>query len=110
MERHVDTRQGNGSKASLKLDIAFGLLLLLSLFVARFDYVAEHLLHFFNRICLRQLGKNKSWNQCELRNYTDLGDVNLLNLDKVQDVSHGLKGNKLPSADVLLALEGSVST
>lgn len=90
MERHVDTRQRNGSKASLKLDVAFCLLLLLSLFVTGFDYVAEHLLHFLNRICFRQLGKNKLWNQCELRNDTDLRNVNLLNLDEVQDVGHGL--------------------
>ena len=48
IERHVDTRQGNGSKASLQLNVAFSLQLLLSLFVARLDYVVEHLLHFLS--------------------------------------------------------------
>jgi hypothetical protein len=48
------------TRTGKRVPAAFGLLLLLSLFVARLDYVAEHLLHFLNRICLRQLGKNKS--------------------------------------------------
>ena len=35
---------------------------------------------------------------------TYLGDVNLLNLQVVEDIGHGLQGDKLSSSDVLLTL------
>jgi hypothetical protein len=35
----------------------------------------------------------------------NLSDVDLLNLQIVQDICHRLKGNKFPSANILLTLQ-----
>ena len=47
MERHVNAGERYGSKATLKRDIAFSLLLHLSLGIAFFEDLVEHLLDLF---------------------------------------------------------------
>ena len=57
MERHVNARQRNGSEASLELNMSLRFLLLLSLFEARLDDLAEHLLYLLGDDLLRELMK-----------------------------------------------------
>jgi len=47
MEWHVNAGERDGGKAALKFDVAFGLLLRLSLGMAFLEDLAEHLLDFF---------------------------------------------------------------
>lgn len=52
MERHINARERYGGKATLKPDITFSLLLRLSLGIAFFEDLAEHLLDlFFSYLC-----------------------------------------------------------
>jgi hypothetical protein len=52
VERHINAGERYGSKATLKPDIAFSLLLRLSLGIAFFEDLAEHLLDlFFSNLC-----------------------------------------------------------
>lgn len=48
MERHINTRERNGSKSSFELDKAFSLLLL-GFFVASFGDFTQHLFYLVNR-------------------------------------------------------------
>ena len=60
MERHVDTREGDGSEATLELDVSFGLLLLLCLLVARVDDLGEHRLDLVDGELLGKLQASMS--------------------------------------------------
>lgn len=52
MEWHVNAREWDGGKAALKLDVAFSLLLRLSLGMAFFEDLTEHLFNlFFSHLC-----------------------------------------------------------
>lgn len=52
VERHVNAGERYGSKAALKLDIAFSLLLRLGLGIAFIEDMVEHLLDlFFSNLC-----------------------------------------------------------
>lgn len=58
MEWHVNARERDGGKAALKFDVAFGRLLRLSLGMAFFEDLAEHLLHFFfSNLCYKLVKK-----------------------------------------------------
>ena len=109
MERYVNTRQGNGGKSTLQLDISFRFLLALCLLIARFDDITEHLLNFLDGVGLSQLSKGYgiSFHQEPCIHLTYLGNVDLLDLEEVQDVGHGLERQKLSCANILLALQNS---
>jgi hypothetical protein len=55
VERYVDTRQGDGSKPTLQLDVSFRFLLTLCLLKARLDDITQHLLDLLDGVGLSQL-------------------------------------------------------
>ena len=55
MEWYVDTRQGDGCKPTLQLDISFRFLLILRLLIARLDDITEHLLDLLDSVGLSEL-------------------------------------------------------
>jgi hypothetical protein len=109
VERYVDTRQGDGGKPTLQLDISLRFLLTLCLLIARLDDITEHLLNLLDGVGLSQLckGYGISCHQEPCIYLTYLGDVDLLDLEEVQDVGHGLECQKLSCANILLALQNS---
>jgi len=109
VERYVNTRQGDGGKSTLQLDISFRFLLALCLLIARLENITEHLLNFLDGVGLSQLFKEYGISFCQepCIYLTYLGDVDLLDLEEVRDVSHGLERQKLSCANILLALQNS---
>jgi hypothetical protein len=90
VERYVDTRQGDGGKPTLQLDVVS--LLTLCLLIARLDDITEHLLEEYGQLYrhIRLVFYQ------ELRIYlTYLSYVDLLNLEEVQDIGHVLQHQKL---------------
>jgi hypothetical protein len=93
VERYVATRQGDGGKPTLQLDVtSFSFLLTLCLLIAQLDDITEHLLEEYGQL-YRHI--RLVFHQ-ELRIYlTYLSDVDLLNLEEVQDIGHVLQHQKL---------------
>lgn len=57
MERHVDTRKGNSSESSLKLDITFCLLLFLGFLETTRNNILQHFLDLLDGKLLGELNK-----------------------------------------------------
>jgi hypothetical protein len=55
VERYVNTRQGDGGKPTLQLDVSFRFLLTLCFLIARLDDITEHLLDLLDGVGLGQL-------------------------------------------------------
>lgn len=105
MERHINTREGDGGKATLQLDVAFGLLLCLCTTGGLVYDVTQHLLDLLNTKLDSHLvivSSGKAINRTLNNKY--LADVDFLDFKVVQDVCHSLQSDELSGTDVLLAL------
>jgi len=108
VEWYIDTRQ-DGGKPTLQLDVSFSFLLTLCFLIARLgrDNITERLLHLLRvdgvwSALYRHIKLKFHQEPCIYLTY--LSDVDLLNLEEVQDIGHGLQRQKLSCANILLTL------
>jgi hypothetical protein len=88
MERHVNTRERNGSKSSFELDKAFSLLLLLCLFEASFSNFTQHLFYFVHRKFSEELEPCQK-KPLDSNDKPHLGNVDFLNLEIIKNIRQG---------------------
>ena len=110
MEWNVDAGQGNGGKATLEFDVALGALKLLSALEARVNNLAQHLLDLVHGEPLSQLKGVDQLDVISIGGRPYLLDVDLLHLEIVEDVCHGLQSDQFTSANILLTLHTRVKT
>jgi hypothetical protein len=103
VERNIDPRQWDGGEAAFQFDMTLGLLLFCRSGVAFCDNFAQYLLDLLDCERLGELAK-LSASARGSGEVQYLCDINLLDLEEVEHIRHGLKSDKFASANILLTL------